>query len=152
MATVNKVILVGNLGRDPEIHHATSGIVVATLNLATTEKFKARNGEQQEQTEWHRIVIFGKQAEIAQRYLNKGSLVCIEGRLQTRKWQDKTGVNRYTTEIACDRLMMLGLSKAADARDAVAKPAVGESDDWEVPWYADPQSSPHSTVWDDPPF
>jgi single-strand DNA-binding protein len=108
MASVNKVILIGNLGRDPEVRYMPSGDAVANLNIATTEKWKDKNGEQQEQTEWHRVAFFGRQAEICGEYLRKGSQVYIEGRLQTRKWTDKDGNERYTTEIRGDRMQMLG--------------------------------------------
>jgi single-strand DNA-binding protein len=108
MASVNKVILIGNLGRDPEVRYMPSGDAVATLNLATTEKWKDKNGEAQEQTEWHRISFFGRQAEICGEYLRKGSSIYVEGRLQTRKWTDKEGNERYTTEIRGDRMQMLG--------------------------------------------
>jgi single-strand DNA-binding protein len=108
MASVNKVILIGNLGRDPEIRYMPSGDAVANLNIATTEKWKDKGGEMQEQTEWHRVAFFGRQAEICGEYLRKGSSVYIEGRLQTRKWQDKDGNERYTTEIRGDRMQMLG--------------------------------------------
>jgi primosomal replication protein N len=91
MASVNKVILIGNLGRDPEVRYLPSGDAVANLNIATTEKWKDKGGEQQEQTEWHRVAFFGRQAEICGEYLRKGSQVYIEGRLQTRKWTDKDG-------------------------------------------------------------
>ena len=108
MASVNKVILIGNLGRDPEIRYLPSGDAVANLRIATTDKFKDRNGEQQELTEWHSVAFFGKQAEICGQYLKKGSQVYVEGSLRTRKWQDKDGNDRYTTEIRGDRMQMLG--------------------------------------------
>ncbi len=108
MASVNKVILVGNLGRDPEIRYMPSGDAMANLNIATTDTWKDKEGEKQEKTEWHRVVMFGKQAEIAGEYLKKGSQVYIEGRLQTRKWTDKSNMERYTTEIVADRMQMLG--------------------------------------------
>lgn len=108
MASVNKVILVGNLGRDPEVRYMPSGDAMANLNIATTDTWKDKEGEKQERTEWHRVVMFGKQAEIAGEYLKKGSQVYIEGRLQTRKWTDKTNIERYTTEIVADRMQMLG--------------------------------------------
>jgi single-strand DNA-binding protein len=108
MASVNKVILIGNLGRDPEIRYMPSGDAVANLRIATTDKFKDRNGEQQEVTEWHSVAFFGKQAEICGQYLKKGSQVYVEGSLRTRKWQDKDGNDRYTTEIRGDRMQMLG--------------------------------------------
>ncbi|MBY0267197.1 MAG: single-stranded DNA-binding protein [Burkholderiales bacterium] len=109
MASVNKVILVGNLGRDPEVRYMPSGDAMANLNLATTDSWKdKKSGDKQEKTEWHRVVMFGKTAEIAGEYLKKGSQVYIEGRLQTRKWTDKEGQERYTTEIVADRMQMLG--------------------------------------------
>lgn len=108
MASLNKVMLIGNLGRDPEIRYMPSGDALANLNLATTDAWKDKGGEKQERTEWHRIVMFGKLAEIAGEYLRKGSQVYIEGRLQTRKWTDKSGMDRYTTEIVADRMQMLG--------------------------------------------
>lgn len=108
MASLNKVMLIGNLGRDPEIRYMPSGDAMANLNLATTDTWKDKAGEKQERTEWHRIVMFGKQAEIAGEYLKKGSQIYIEGRLQTRKWTDKSNIERYTTEIVADRMQMLG--------------------------------------------
>jgi single-strand DNA-binding protein len=108
MASVNKVILIGNLGRDPEIRYMPSGDAVANLRIATTDKFKDKSGEQQEVTEWHSVAFFGKQAEICGQYLKKGSQIYVEGSLRTRKWQDKDGNDRYTTEIRGDRMQMLG--------------------------------------------
>ena len=108
MASVNKVILVGNLGRDPETRYTTSGEAVTNVSVATTDTWKDKSGEKQERTEWHRVAFFGKLAEIAGEYLKKGSQVYIEGRLQTRKWQDKEGQDKYTTEIVADRMQMLG--------------------------------------------
>jgi single-strand DNA-binding protein len=108
MASVNKVILVGNLGRDPETRYTTGGDAVTNIRVATTDTWKDKNGEKQERTEWHTVVFFGRQAEIAGEYLKKGKQVYIEGRLQTRKWQDKEGQDRYTTEIVADRMQMLG--------------------------------------------
>lgn len=100
---INKVILIGNLCNEPEIRSTTSGTIIATLSVATTESWKDRNtGQQQEKTEWHRVVIFGKLAEITQQYLHKGSKVYLEGKLQTRKWQGQDGQDRYTTEIIVD--------------------------------------------------
>jgi single-strand DNA-binding protein len=118
MASVNKVILVGNLGRDPEVRYLPSGDAVANVTLATTETWKDKSGEKQEQTEWHRVAMFGKTAEIAGEYLKKGSQVYIEGRLQTRKWTDKEGQERYTTEIRCDRMQMLGSRSGGSERMA----------------------------------
>jgi len=121
MASVNKVILIGNLGRDPEVRYLPSGDAVATLNLATTEKWKDKNGEAQEQTEWHRIAFFGRQAEICGEYLRKGSSIYVEGRLQTRKWTDKDGNERYTTEIRGDRMQMLGGRSGSAGFDNTAR-------------------------------
>jgi len=108
MASVNKVILIGNLGRDPETRYTTGGDAIANLNIATTEQWKDKSGEKQEKTEWHRVVLFGRQAEIAGEYLKKGRSVHIEGRLQTRKYTDKDGVEKYSTEIVGDRMQLLG--------------------------------------------
>lgn len=108
MASVNKVILVGNLGRDPEVRNMPSGDAIANFSIATTDTWKDKSGQRQERTEWHRISMFGKQAEIAGQYLKKGSTVYIEGRLQTRKWTDKEGAERTTTEVVADRMQMLG--------------------------------------------
>lgn len=105
---VNKVILIGNLGRDPEVRYTPNGMAVANVTLATSETWKDKQtGENQEKTEWHRVVMFNRLGEIAGEYLRKGSKVYIEGRLQTRKWQDKNGQDRYTTEIVADNMQML---------------------------------------------
>lgn len=116
MASVNKVILVGNLGADPETKYLPSGDAVTNIRIATTETWKDKSGEKQEATEWHRVGFFGKLAEIAGQYLKKGSSVYVEGRIKTRKWQDKEGQDKYSTEIVADRLQML--SKADGSRDA----------------------------------
>ena len=109
MASVNKVILVGNLGRDPETRYAPSGDAICNLSLATTDTWKDKTtGEKKEATEWHRVVFFGRTAEIAGQYLKKGSQIYVEGSLRTRKWQDKDGQERYTTEIRGDEMKMLG--------------------------------------------
>jgi single-strand DNA-binding protein len=108
MASVNKVILIGNLGRDPETRYTTGGDAVTTLNIATSEQWKDKSGEKQERTEWHRVVLFARLAEIAGEYLKKGRSVYIEGRLQTRKYTDKDGVEKYSTEIVADRMQLLG--------------------------------------------
>jgi single-strand DNA-binding protein len=106
---VNKVILVGNLGKDPEVRYMPNGNAVANITLATSESWKDKQtGEQQEKTEWHRIVMFRRLGEIAGEYLKKGSQVYIEGKLQTRKWQDNSGNDRYTTEIVANEMQMLG--------------------------------------------
>lgn len=106
---INKVILVGNLGRDPEIRYTASGAAVATVSLATSESWKDKqSGEQQERTEWHRVVFFNRLAEIVAEYLHKGSQIYTEGKLQTNKWQDDQGQDRYTTEIIASEMQMLG--------------------------------------------
>ena len=115
MASVNKVILLGNLGRDPETRYTTGGDAVTNLNIATSEQWKDKSGEKQERTEWHRVVLFGRQAEIAGEYLKKGRSVYIEGRLQTRKYTDKDGVEKYSTEIVADRMQLLGGRDAGGA-------------------------------------
>ena len=117
MASVNKVILLGNLGRDPETRYTTGGDAVTNLNSATSEQWKDKNGEKQERTEWHRVVLFGRQAEIAGEYLKKGRSVYIEGRLQTRKYTDKDGVEKYSTEIVADRMQLIGSGRDAGGGD-----------------------------------
>jgi single-strand DNA-binding protein len=108
MASINKVIIIGNLGRDPETRYMPDGGAITNISVATTDKWKDKNGEMQEKTEWHRVAFFGKLAEIAGEYLKKGSQVYVEGRLQTRKWQDKDGADKYTTEIVANQMQMLG--------------------------------------------
>ncbi len=108
MASVNKVILIGNLGKDPETRYMSSGEAVTNITLATTETWKDKNGEKQEKTEWHRVTFYRKLAEIAGEYLKKGRSVYVEGRLETRKWTDKNGVERYTTDIIATDMKMLG--------------------------------------------
>ena len=114
MASVNKVIVVGNLGKDPETRYVPSGDAVTNITVATTDTWKDKaTGEKKESTEWHRIAFFGKLAEIAGQYLKKGSQVYVEGKLRTRKWQDKDGQDRYTTEIIADQMQMLGSRQGA---------------------------------------
>lgn len=138
MASINRVILIGNLGRDPEIRYMPGGDPVATLRIATTEKYKDRNGTTQENTEWHTVSFFGKTATICEQYLKKGSSVFVEGSLRTRKWQDKEGKDRYTTEIRGDRMQMLGSSSH--------KAQTGNSDLDDFP----PPRTAHQDV--DPPY
>jgi single-strand DNA-binding protein len=107
MGSVNKVILVGNLGRDAELRYTPGGAAVAAVSLATTETWNDKEGQRQEKTEWHRVVLWGKQAETLSQYLQKGKQIYIEGRLQTRQWDDKDGNKRYTTEIRGDRVVLL---------------------------------------------
>jgi len=118
MASVNKVILLGNLGRDPETRYTTGGDAVTNLNIATSEQWKDKSGEKQERTEWHRVVLFGRQAEVAGEYLKKGRSVYIEGRLQTRKYTDKDGVEKYSTEIVGDRMQLIGGGRDSAGGDA----------------------------------
>jgi single-strand DNA-binding protein len=132
MASVNKVILIGNLGRDPEIRYMPSGDALATLSVATTDSWKDKSGEKQERTEWHRVSMFGRLAEIAGEYLKKGSQVYIEGRIQTRKYTDKDGAEKYSTEIVANEMKMLGSRNAAggmadmdSAPRAASRPASG---------------------------
>jgi single-strand DNA-binding protein len=111
MAGVNKVILVGNLGKDPEVKYLDNGVAVANFSLATTEKYKNKEGEKVSQTEWHNIVLWRGLAEVAEKYLKKGASVYIEGKIKTRKWEDKDGNTRYNTEILADNMTMLGGKK-----------------------------------------
>ncbi|KAI3593981.1 Single-stranded DNA-binding protein [Cupriavidus sp. U2] len=118
MASVNKVILVGNLGADPETRYMPSGDAVTNIRLATTDRYKDKqSGEFKEATEWHRIAFFGKLAEIAGQYLRKGSSVYIEGRIRTRKWQDQSGQDKYSTEIVADQMQMLGARQGGGGGD-----------------------------------
>jgi single-strand DNA-binding protein len=128
---LNKVILIGNLGKDPEVRSLPSGQPVASWTMATSRKWRDKNGQKQEQTEWHSIVCFGKQAEIAGQYLTKGKQVCVEGRIQTRSWDDRnTGEKKYRTEIICDNFQMLGQRggdfEGADRPAAQAGPTYDE--------------------------
>jgi single-strand DNA-binding protein len=109
MASVNKVILIGNLGRDPEVRYTTNGAAICNVSIATTRNWKSKDsGERQEETEWHRVVFFDRLAEIAGEYLKKGRAVYVEGRLKTRKWTDKDGIEKYTTEIFAEQMQLLG--------------------------------------------
>jgi len=115
---INKVILVGHLGRDPEVRYSANGQAIANVTIATSESWKDKNtGEKQEKTEWHRVVFFGRLGEIAGEYLKKGSQIYVEGRLQTRKWQDKEGKDRYTTEIVANEMQMLGSKGGSGGAD-----------------------------------
>jgi single-strand DNA-binding protein len=122
MASVNKVILIGNLGRDPETRYMPDGGAITNISVATTDTWKDKQGEKQEKTEWHRVAFFGRLAEIAGEYLKKGSQVYVEGRLQTRKWQDKDGNDKYTTEIVADRMQMLGSRQGMGGAAAASEP------------------------------
>tara|TARA_R110000868_G_scaffold174782_3_gene411664 strand:- start:1852 stop:2298 length:447 start_codon:yes stop_codon:yes gene_type:complete len=131
MAGVNKVILVGHLSKDPEVRHLESGAAVANFSMATTESYKDKNGNRQDQTEWHNIVLWRGLAEVAEKYLKKGNLVYIEGKLKTRSWQDKEGATRYTTEIVGDNMTMLG-SKSDNSSASSQNDVDRESDKKEV--------------------
>lgn len=108
MGSVNKVVLIGNLGRDAELKYTPGGVGVATVNLATTETWNDKAGQKQAKTEWHRVVVWGKTAEALAEYLVKGKQIYVEGRLQTREWTDKDGAKRFTTEIRADKIVLLG--------------------------------------------
>lgn len=118
MASVNRVTLIGNIGKDPETRYMSNGDAVTNITLATTDAWKDKNGEKQEKTEWHSIVFYRKLAEIAGEYLKKGRSVYIEGRLETRKWTDKQGIERYTTQIIADDMKMLGNRPAGDQQQS----------------------------------
>lgn len=130
MAGVNKAILVGNLGGDPEIRYTQAGLAVADFSLATTESW-SKDGQKQDKTEWHKVVAFGKLAEICGEYLVKGKQIYIEGRIQTKKWEDKEGVTKYTTEIVANQMQMLG--GKGDQGEAPAKDA-GVDDNSSIPF------------------
>jgi len=144
MASLNKVMLIGNLGKDPEVRYTAAGTAVASFSIATSEKFKNKSGEWEEKTEWHNITLWARLAEIAGEYLAKGKTVYIEGRLQTRKWQDKDGRDRYTTEIVGEKMQMLsGKGEGGGGRQGSGR---GESQ--EQPGYDEPAFNPD----DDIPF
>jgi single-strand DNA-binding protein len=134
---LNKAILIGNLGKDPEVRYTPSGLGVANFNIATSETWTNKEGAKETRTEWHRIVAFGKLAEICGEYLSKGKQVYIEGRIQTRDWEDQNGVKRYTTEIVANQMLMLGGRDSADtarnqgppAKDFQGPPGPGFEDD-----------------------
>jgi len=132
MASVNKVILVGNVGRDPELRYTPSGLAVANFTLATNEAWVAKSGERQERTEWHRIVVWGKQAEIANEYVKKGKQIYVEGSLQTRQWDDRNGQKRTTTEIRAQRFVLLG--RGEGTRGAAPETAETEAPGGEPPY------------------
>ena len=139
MAGVNKVILVGNLGKDPEVKYLDSGVAVANFSLATTESYKNKEGERVNQTEWHSIVLWRGLAEVAEKWLKKGSSVYIEGKIKTRKWEDKDGNTRYNTEILADNMTMLGSKPTSAPEAAPAAPAT-------------PEQQPATDTADDLPF
>ena len=127
--SVNKVVLVGHLGGDPETRFTPSWTAVANFNIATNESWKDANGELQDKTEWHRCVMFGKTAELAGELLKKGQLVYMEGKLQTRNWEDKDGIKRYTTEVVCDMFTMLGRKMDAENSQQAAPTSNSDEED-----------------------
>jgi single-strand DNA-binding protein len=139
MGSVNKVILVGNLGKDAELRYTPGGAAVATLRLATTDRYKDKDGQWQDQTEWHTVVLWGKTAESLAEYLRKGKQIYVEGRLQTRSWDDKEGKKRYATEVRSDRIVLLGGRGPAADRE-------------EAPSHAEPAREPTELTDDDIPF
>jgi single-strand DNA-binding protein len=135
MASVNKVILVGNIGKDPETRYLPNGDAVTNITVATSESWKDKNGEKQEKTEWHRVVFFKKLAEVAGQYLKKGSSVYVEGRIETRKWTDKEGVDRYSTEIIASDMKMLGKKEGGGEQKPAPKHVTGfEGMDDDIPF------------------
>jgi single-strand DNA-binding protein len=135
MASVNKVILIGNLGEDPEIRYMQNGDAVTSIALATTDTWKDKNGEKQEKTEWHRVTFYRKLAEIVGEYLKKGRSVYVEGRLENKKWTDKNGVERYTTEIIATDMKMLGGKPGGDAASTPDSAGAGGGvDDNDIPF------------------
>ena len=151
MGSVNKVILVGNLGRDAELRYTPGGAAVATLNLATTEVFKDREGQKKEDTQWHRVILWGKTAETLQDYLTKGKQIYVEGKLQTRKWKDKDGNDKYTTEVRGDRVVLLsggGRGDGAGRGEGGGRSTPAAADDF---GHAEPGGSVELTD-DDIPF
>ena len=151
MASVNKVIIVGNVGRDPETRRLPSGDAVTNISIATTDRYRDKqSGEMRENTEWHRVAFFGKVAEVAEKYLKKGSQVYVEGRLRTRKWTDQSGQEKYSTEIVAETMQMLG-GKAPGSSDG-DMPSQGSSAS-SAPRSSAPMSSPSiSDIDDDIPF
>ena len=152
MAGINKVILVGNLGRDPEMRYTQNGVAVCSFSLATSETYRDRtNGEKVTQTEWHNIILWRGLAETAEKYLRKGSSVYIDGKIRTRKWEDQQGQTRYTTEIIADTMQMLDRRDSSVApSQAAAKPAVAPTQPASAP--EQPASAPTSPEPDDLPF
>lgn len=146
MASVNRVILIGNLGKDPELRFMPNGDAVCNFSIATTENWKDKNGQKQEKTEWHNIVIYRKLAEIAGEYLKKGRPVYVEGRLQTRKWQDKDNIDRYTTEVVVNEMQMLG--NKSDNNE----PRVNTASERQPQPNAMPDDGGFETMEDDIPF
>src|ERR1043165_9386425 len=150
MASVNKVILIGNLGKDPEVRYLPSGDAVTNISLATTDTWKDKSGEKQEHTEWHRVAFFGKTAEIAGEYLKKGSPVYVEGRIRTRKWQDKEGQDRYSTEIVADRMQLRGARGGGGGEAMAREPSTASA--WGKPAAQQKKGGAFDEMDDDIPF
>jgi len=127
MASLNKALLIGNLGQDPELRYTPSGRAVANFSIATTEQWKDKDGQKQERTDWHRIVLWGRQAEIAKDYLRKGKQIYLEGRIQTRSYDDKDGNKKWITEVVGDRFLMLGRKDDTPGADEFPPPPAGSS-------------------------
>jgi len=138
MAGVNKVILVGNLGADPELRYTNGGQAVAELRLATSRKWQGKDGAQQEDTQWHRVVAWGKTAENCKQYLAKGRQVYVEGRLQTRKWQDRDGHDRWTTEVVAEQVVFLAGGAGGDRQQSLPGGGGGGGRHREEPWAGSP--------------
>ena len=139
MASLNRVMLIGNLGQDPDLKYTPTGKAVANFTIATTARWKDKDGQNQERTEWHRIVLWGRQAEIAKDYLRKGKQIYLEGRLQTRNYDDKDGNKKWITEIVCDRFLMLGRKEETGAEEfpsgaEAASPSGAPSADDDLPF------------------
>lgn len=153
--SLNKVILIGRLGRDPELRYTQSGVPVANMSLATDESFVDRDGQRQERTEWHRVVVWNKQAETVAKFLSKGRLVYVEGSLQTRKWQDQQGQERYTTEIKAQRVLFLDSAGQVQENETQGQRPAANSPD---PFAADadqelgPAFPSEASAMDDAPF
>ena len=153
MASINKVILVGNLGRDPEVRYTPDNNAITNISIATTDRYKDKNtGEQKEITEWHRVVFFNRLAEIAGEYLKKGSQVYIEGRLRTRKWTDQSGVDKYTTEIIADQMQMLGSRSGGSGGGVAYDDGYGAPAAAPAPARAPAAKKPVDDLEDDIPF
>ena len=153
MSSLNKVMLIGRLGQDPEVRYTQSNTAVATLNIATSERYKDANGEFQERTEWHRVVAWSRLAEICQQYLHKGSQVYIEGPLQTRQWEDNQGQKRYTTEIKALQMIMLDSKGGGGGNNSGNAPAGNNADDQGQPMSSNVElGSNFDDMDDDLPF
>lgn len=141
MASLNRVMLIGNLGKDPEVRYTSSGTAVASFSIATSERIKNKDGEYEEKTEWHNIVLWGKQAEFAKNYLTKGRTVFVEGRLQTRKWQDRDGRDRWSTEVIGERIQPVGPKGETGGRSGRQDESFADA-----PGFEDPTFNPDNDI------